>query len=796
MMRIMVQRLILGVQIVVFVASAVVLSGPTAARASTWCVAPVLPGPCASYPVARQKTTLSAVIAAPASPGDTVNIFPGTYTDQPDVSISRLLIKGVQGRDVTIFDGLNSSAAALKVSAGDVVLDGFTFTHSNPAGGAGGVGGGVDAAPPGNPSDPEQGRCYNLNRELPNQICGTSTIGGGNYVPPYLGGTSVNQCLPIVYPRDFTDASGVNPTCPHALPGAFTLRNSYVSNNWSNVTCGDTTPRCYGVKVIVRGLVTISNVEASNNGSDGNCEGNGYQTSHGPDGESCFGIMAFSVGQGGGVVMTDIKANDNRATGNCLAHETCFGIMADETLLDVKLERIETNNNGADGDCNGNDTCFGTVADGVEGKVTMIDVVAKDNGAEGSCPSTNDSCSGIIVDGEDWSLGLTMSHVVADHNGAFDGNCGGGDSCSGIEIDGHGGDIRLGDVEANDNGATGNCSGYDSCIGIDEDSADVLGVFALTNVEANRNGAGGNCSASDSCAGIIHDSGFCSGNVEFRNVEASSNGAVGNCPGRDSCQGIDIDSGDNTGSFILAGVKANDNGADQNCSSEDNCHGILIDGGGVTYDPSAPDPLAEFCPLITPRIKTFSVTLSGIQANSNGAGKDCSSSPDQCSGVVVDGVLGPISMNRVTANDNGASTGACSAPTSCSGVTAENEEAVVGAITLCQVEAERNSASGTCNSSSCYGLTATGPSDVALGSVRTIDNSGNGTVVNASGTIFINMSTSTGNGGTNLVTSKAPVDENRACGRAAPAMSLWVMVAVAVALGIAGATLARSRKKA
>ncbi len=772
MIRIMFQRLTLGVLIVLGFVSAVLLPGPAAvSEAASWCVAPSLPGPCASFSAARRKTTLSDVIAAPASPGDSVDIYPGTYTDRPTVTIRGLQIKGVQGPAVTIFDGEGSSEAALTVRAGDVVLDGFTFTHSQPAG-AGGVGGGVDAGPSGDPGDPAQGRCENLDRETPIQICGNSTVpvvGNNNYVPPYLGGTAVNQCLPIVYPRNYTDKSGVNPTCPHALPGAFTLKNSHASNNWSNVTCDGTTPRCYGVKVIARGLITITNVEASNNGSDVDCTGHGYERSHGhgQDGESCFGIMAHSAGQAGGVVMNGIRANNNRAKGNCANHETCFGVNVDETLRDVTLNKIVTTNNGADNDCSGDDSCFGTGADGVEGKLTMSDVVSRDNGAKGSCgPSVNDSCLGIMIDGEDWSGSLTMTRIVADHNGAFGGDCSGNDSCTGIIIDGHGGDIILAYVEANDNGATGDCNNRDSCGGILNDAADIVGKFSLDHVQANRNGAGGKCGGSDSCFGIYHDTSFCSGDVEFSMVEASDNGSVDDCTARDSCQGIVIDSGDVTGSFKLTDVKANRNGSKNgNCTSDDSCQGLLIDGGGVDLDPLNPEDIAPFCSVITPKIKKFTAVLTRIEASFNGAGRNCTTK-DQCNGINVDGVLGSLTMNDVDADDNKAGN-TCSGSNSCSGVIAEVSPAVNGSVLLCNVRADRNGVGvgGSCNTpSSCYGVRAetepdepnTNTANVSLGRVSTNFNFGDGTVVASSRKIFIANSTSTGNGGTNLVTNTAP----------------------------------------
>jgi len=700
------------------------LSAPAAAQdraprhaMADWCVTPPsLPLPCSGYPAAQQKTTLTDVIAV-ASPWDTVHIYPGTYTDRPNVSIQGLQITGVFGPLVTIFDGVASPEAALTVSAGDVVLDGFTFTHSE-----GGVGGGVDAAPLGALSDPAQGRCENLDRESPDEICYPA------YVPNYLGGPLLNpgQCVPIAYPGDFTDAAGVNPLCPHALDGAFTLRNSVASDNWSPTTCDGPAPTCYGVKVIASGPVTIDNVEASNNGSGEDCTGHGYELTkgRGDDGESCFGILAFSVGQDGGLVMTDIEANDNRAAGNCYRHETCFGVMADETLWDVTLTRITTNNNGADGNCSGDDVCFGTAADGVEGKTTMIDVVAKDNGAQGSCVngsgtgsppqygpiSLNDSCSGIVVDGEDWSLGLSIDRADASHNGAFAGECSGGDSCMGLIIDGRGGDIKLRDVTTNDNGATGDCNGSDMCAGIVEDPSDVVGVFSLTNVQANGNGAGVDCKGGDSCFGILHDTGFCSGNVEMNNVEASNNGSGRDCPGGDSCQGIVIDSGDNTGSFIFTSVTANDNGAGGVCGGEDNCTGILIDDGGINAeayicddynDPDTCDfeDIVAYCPLFGdgpwyPPIGEFFVSLTDLEANSNGAGGNCTRE-DTCSGVLVDGALGGVMMTNIEANANGAG-GNCTSQDTCSGAIVDG---ALGDVDMKNVTAKDNDRDGI-NSSS------------------------------------------------------------------------------------------------
>ncbi len=625
-------------------------------RLADWCVTPSLPGPCSHYPARRQKTRLSDVIVEAYS-GQSVHIYPGTYTDMPDVSVANLVITGVRGPSVTIFDGLDSSEAALKVSAGGVVLDGFTFTHSGD-----GDGGGVDAA--GSPNI----ICDFLDRELPTD--------------------------PVI------------PACSRALSGGFTLKNSRASGNWSPDTCDGDTPRCYGVKVIATGRVTISNVEASKNGSGKSCTGHGYQLTkgRGPDGESCFGVMAFSTESD--VVLKDIVANNNRAKDTCYRHETCFGVMADETAGNVTMEKVTANGNGADKNCSGDDVCFGIAADGVQGKVTMKYVEAKFNGAKKSCVTAsdtygpiplNDSCAGIIVDGEDWSRGLSIYGAVASNNGAFGGNCGDTDSetrdsCLGLIIDGRGGDIVLSDIKANDNRATGDCQGNDMCAGIVHDPSDVVGVFSLTKVQANRNGAKLDCKGRDSCFGILHDTGFCSGNVKLSEVEASYNGAGRDCPATDSCQGIVIDSGDNTGTFKFEYVKANSNGAGRDCGAADNCNGILIDGGGVTHDPADPQDLDGFCSVITPRIRSFFVSLKDIEANANGAGGDCLNFPDQCTGILVDGVLGPITMEEITAIANKAR-GNCLGPNSCNGVVASSDG---GTVRLKDIEAKRNGANGMC----------------------------------------------------------------------------------------------------
>jgi len=653
-------------------ASTAMVSGSSTSRddgrLADWCVTPTLPGPCSRYHTRRRKTTLSAVLFE-AGAGNSVHVYPGRYTDQPNVAIPNLVIKGVRGPAVTIFDGLDSSEAALKVSAGGVVLDGFTFTHSQAfTHSQGGVGGGVDAA--GSPNT----ICGFLDRELPTD--------------------------PVV------------PACNQALEGSFTLKNSRASGNWSETNCDGANPTCYGVKVIVTGLVTISNVEASNNGSGGSCTGHGYPLTknRGLDGESCFGIMAFSTKSH--LVLKDIEANNNRAKGSCYRHETCFGVMADETAGNATLEKVTAKNNGADFNCSGDDVCFGIAADGVQGKVTMKNVEAKYNGAKGSCVTgsgksefpeygpipLNDACAGIVVDGEDWSKGLSIEGAAASNNGAFGGTCGDAspgtrDACVGLIIDGRGGDIVLKDVKANDNRAKFDCQGNDMCAGIVHDPSDVVGRFSLTEVQANNNGAGQDCLGRDSCFGILHDSGFCSGNVTMYKVEASYNGARGNCPATDSCQGIVIDSGDNTGYFKLEYVKANRNGAvSGDCGGVDNCNGILIDGGGVTHDPADPQDLDQFCPVITPRVRSFFASLTDIEANANGAGGDCLDFRDQCSGVIVDGVLGPITMEEVIANKNKAGRH-CLGDNSCNGVVASSDG---GTVKLEEVEARGNGASGMC----------------------------------------------------------------------------------------------------
>jgi hypothetical protein len=677
---------------------------PAQASTATWCVSPNPSEACAAYPPSHRSTTLTAAIAA-ASPGDTIRIKEGTYTDHPNVNKANLHIIGVEGRADTIFNGGGSTP--ITVSAGGVVIEGLTVTNGD---------GGIDA-----------------------------------------GSTPVT--------------------------GTLTLKNVSASGNHSAGPCA-ISHTCYGIWIVASGNVELENVTASGNGSSTSCSGNLVDAEHSPgfDGETCFGILVTSTG--GGVSLEDVTANDNGAFGGaafCSLHETCFGVLLDEVFGTSTLHSVTANRNGASGDCRESgpgmhqgDFCFGIAADGVKDNVTMKEISASDNGAGGSCivigNHASDVCYGVLADGDDGStFSFTLTDATTNHNGAHgpSGDCNGNDTCSGVIIDGVGcapppetgprppatpcstkGNVTLSNVEAQRNGATQDCRNRDSCGGILSDPSDATGKFTLTDIEASYNGAGRDCFARDSCFGVSHDESDFSGDVTLKNIEASHNGSGRHCSGGDSCQGVGVDVGDTSGSFVLADVSTNHNGAGGDCTGPDACLGVLIDGGSFG---------------------TGNATLTDITAQFNTAGGDCKFSSSQCLGISVDGVIGHIVLKQIEASHNKAG-GSCSSSQSCFGLLAEADGR--GNITMTGVEVVDNGAFGTCTSPlvtdpSCYGLMAdtitevpegpAGPGNVKLTDVESHRNSGDGVIVNASGTISLTCVDSSANGGMQLRTNKPPI---------------------------------------
>jgi hypothetical protein len=623
-------------------------SGPAdAAGPSTWCVSQNAAADCRGYAPANRKANLTAAVRA-ARPGDAIDVYPGTYTDRPNINKANLQITGVQGPETTTL----ASAAPMQVTAANVTLSGITTSS------------GIDA-----------------------------------------GSTPIN--------------------------GNFTLRNFHADNNRRNSAC-TVSHTCYGVWVIASGNIILDSGTANGNGSTVACSGDAPDPEHapGPDGETCFGILAQSTG--GNVSVKNVTTNNNgvvgTSSGTCSLHETCFGTMLDETAGNVNVTNLTANGNGSSGDCletggsHMGDFCFGVAADGTVGNVNMVGVKANDNGATGVCTNTGnhngDPCNGIIVDGDDNSTGgLTLKQSEARRNGALGPNssCRGNDSCSGIIIDGVGGNVILDGVKADDNGATLDCQSGDQCAGILTDPSDVTGNFTLQTVEANNNGAGRDCLGTDACFGILEDV------------------------------------GGTTGDHILKSVTTNNNGAGRDCLGSDECFGLLIDGGDFG---------------------TGNAVLQNVTATNNSARRNCVNGSSKCFGVSMDGVLGKITGSAITASNNRAGGSCTSTSQACFGMLAESDGH--GNITLSQVTTSQNGAVGTCaagiSEPSCFGFQADttteppvgppGPGDVSLKRVTANQNSGDGVIVNASGRILFGCVTARGNGGTSIVTNKPPLTQS------------------------------------
>jgi len=80
----------------------------------------------ADYPAADFTTIQEAVDAA--SPGDTIIVYPGTYTENVDVNKDHLTIQSENGADSTIVQAANPDDHVFEITADYVNINGFTVT--------------------------------------------------------------------------------------------------------------------------------------------------------------------------------------------------------------------------------------------------------------------------------------------------------------------------------------------------------------------------------------------------------------------------------------------------------------------------------------------------------------------------------------------------------------------------------------------------------------------------------------------------------------------------------------------
>jgi parallel beta-helix repeat protein len=89
----------------------------------------------ATITVPGDHATIGAAVAA-ASDGDLINVSPGIYTENIVVD-KAVVIRGVQGSDVTTLTAASSSDAVVRITSSDVTLSGFTISGSTDRWGAG-----------------------------------------------------------------------------------------------------------------------------------------------------------------------------------------------------------------------------------------------------------------------------------------------------------------------------------------------------------------------------------------------------------------------------------------------------------------------------------------------------------------------------------------------------------------------------------------------------------------------------------------------------------------------------------
>ena len=115
-----IKYLVLGVCIAFVMLGAFAGAGVSVASAATWHVDDDL----ADYPDANFTKIQDAVDAA--SPGDTIIVYPGTYTENVDMNKDHLTIKSESGAETTIVQAANPDDHVFEVTADYVNISGFT----------------------------------------------------------------------------------------------------------------------------------------------------------------------------------------------------------------------------------------------------------------------------------------------------------------------------------------------------------------------------------------------------------------------------------------------------------------------------------------------------------------------------------------------------------------------------------------------------------------------------------------------------------------------------------------------
>ncbi|RJS71684.1 hypothetical protein CW714_05405, partial [Methanophagales archaeon] len=115
-----VKHLVFGMCVAFVLLCAFVGVSVALASASTWHVDDDL----ADYPDANFTKIQDAVDAA--SPGDTIIVYPGTYTENVDINKDHLTIKSENGADSTIVQAVNPNDHVFEVTADYVNITGFT----------------------------------------------------------------------------------------------------------------------------------------------------------------------------------------------------------------------------------------------------------------------------------------------------------------------------------------------------------------------------------------------------------------------------------------------------------------------------------------------------------------------------------------------------------------------------------------------------------------------------------------------------------------------------------------------
>ena len=115
-----IKHFVFGVCIAFMMLGAFAGAGVALASATTWHVDDDL----VQRPDANFTSIQDAVDAA--SPGDTIIVYPGTYTENVDVNKDHLTIKSEGGADSTIVQAADSDYPVFEVTADYVNISGFT----------------------------------------------------------------------------------------------------------------------------------------------------------------------------------------------------------------------------------------------------------------------------------------------------------------------------------------------------------------------------------------------------------------------------------------------------------------------------------------------------------------------------------------------------------------------------------------------------------------------------------------------------------------------------------------------